>query len=266
MKGTGKIIVSMTSYPGRIKNVGMAIFLLLKQQTLPPDEIHLWLAIPQFTNKEADLPADLQKIIRHPKVKLHWLPENTYVHKRHEIFKIAAPEDCVFLIDDDVKYADNLIETVIGVHTKHPGCIVCYNNYTLHKYNGRHIIYENSQLGPGPHVNKVRWCGQSMIPAAIYPREILDNEHQAIRNRTSPVSDECWFQPWLVYHHIPIIFLKYGWGDDIDPSNGKDKGLVGWSHQIEANGYEKRDNWLHAVLVAYPQIYKIYQAEFKYDK
>ena len=66
----------MTSYPGRIKNVGIAIFLLLEQQTLPPDEVHLWLAAPQFPNKEADLPEDLQKVIKHPKVKLHWLPEN----------------------------------------------------------------------------------------------------------------------------------------------------------------------------------------------
>ena len=181
---TGKILVSMTSYPGRIKNVGISIFLLLEQQTLPPDEVHLWLAVPQFPNKEADLPEDLQKVIGHPKVKLHWLPENTYVHKRHEIFKIAAPEDCVFLIDDDVKYADNLIATVMGVHRKHPGCIVCYNNYAFHEYKGKRILYRNSNLWPGPHVNKVRWCGQSMIPASVYPKEVLNPIHQAIRNNT----------------------------------------------------------------------------------
>ncbi len=266
MVNTGKILVSMTSYPGRIKNVGKSIFFLLTKQTKQPDEIHLWLAEPQFPNKEADLPIDLRKVITHPKVVLHWLPENTYVHKRHEIFKTTGKDDCVFLIDDDVRYADNLIETVMGVHKKHPNCIVCYNNYTLHEYKGRRIIYKNSALGPGPHVNKVRWCGQSMIPVAVYPADILDDEHQRIRNQTSPVSDECWFQPWIVYFHIPIIFLKYGWGEDIDPLNGKDKGLVGWSHQIEPNGYEKRDNWLHAVVSAYPSIYSIYQSEFNYDK
>lgn len=265
MQGTtGKILVSMTSYPGRIKNVGISIFLLLEHQTLPPDEVHLWLAVPQFPNKEADLPEDLQKVIKHAKVKLHWLPENTYVHKRHEIFKIASPEDCVFLIDDDVKYADNLIETVMGVHRKHPGCIVCYNNYTLHKYNGRRIIYENSNLGPGPHVNKVRWCGQSMIPVSVYPQEILDDAHKMVRSKTSPVSDECWFQPWIVAHDIPIIFLSYGWGEDLDPDNGKDKGLVGWSHQKDSNGLEKRDNWLYSVIQSYPEILKKYRTLFHY--
>lgn len=266
MVNTGKILVSITSYPGRIKNVGISIFLLIEQQTLPPDEVHLWLAVPQFPNKEADLPEDLQKVIKHPKVKLHWLPENTYVHKRHEIFKIAAPEDCVFLIDDDVKYADNLIETVMGAHIDYPDSIVCYNRYDKHRYAGKHILYgEPCKMG-GPYLNQYRWCGQSMIPASIYPKEILDAEHQATRNKTSPVSDECWFQPWTVLHNIPIYYLSYGWGIDIDPDNGKDKGLVAWSHQKDDNGYEKRDNWLNAVLNAYPHIMKKYIKEFNYGK
>ena len=264
MQNSGKIIVSMTSYPARIKNVGMSIFLLLSRQTVKPDEIHLWLAEPQFPNKEADLPKDLQTILRIPSVKLHWVKTNTYVHKRHEIFKIAETADCVFLIDDDVKYANNLIETVMGVHKKHPNCIVCYNNYATHKYKGRRIIYENSKLGAGPHVNKVRWCGQSMIPVSLYPMEILDTAHQAVRDKTSPVSDECWFQPWIVLHDIPVYFLTYGWGEDIDPANGKNKGLVAWSHKKDSNGYEKRDNWLNAVLHAYPQILAKYKKEFNY--
>lgn len=266
MANTGKILVSMTSYPGRIKNVGKSIFFLLTKQTKQPDEIHLWLAEPQFPNKEADLPIDLRKVLTHPKVVLHWLPENTYVHKRHEIFKTADKDDCVFLIDDDVRYADNLIETVMGVHQKHPNCIVCYNNYALHEYKGKKIIYRNSTLGAGPHVNKVRWCGQSMIPSKLYPNEILDSQHQKTRDLTSPISDECWFQPWVVFHNIPIYFLSYGWGIDIDPDNGKDKGLVAWSHKKADNGYEHRDNWLHAVLSAYPHLMNKYRKEFNYGK
>ena len=264
MQGTGKILVSMTSYPGRIKNVGIAIFIILTQQTRKPDEVHLWLAIPQFPNREDDLPNDLKTMLKHPKVILHWLPENTYVHKRHEIFKIASPKDCVFLIDDDVKYSDNLIENVMRVHEAHPDCIICYNNYALHEYKGKQILYRDSTLGPGPHVNKVRWCGQSMIPVNIYPMEILDSEHQDIRNRTSPISDECWFQPWIVLHDIPIYFLNYNWGIDIDSKTGKNTGLVSWSHQKDSNGLEKRDNWLNAVLTAYPTILAKYVSLFRY--
>lgn len=266
MQNSGKIIVSMTSYPGRIKNVGMSIFLLLSKQTIKPDEIHLWLAESQFPLKENSLPADLQQLVKLPQVNLHWLCCNTYVHKRHEIFKIVEPDDCVFLIDDDVMYRPSLIESVMRLHRACPNSIVCYNNYHVHKYSGRHIKYEMSTLGVGPFVNKVRWCGQSMIPAGLYPQEILDAEHQAIRNKTSPISDECWFQPWVVFHDIPIMYAHYDWGVDIDPNNGKDKGLVSWSHKKCANGYEHRDNWLYAVLCAYPQLLNKYKKEFGYER
>jgi len=265
MQGTGKIIVSMTSYPGRIKNVGIAIYLLLYNQTLPPDEIHLWLALSQFPHKEYSLPTDLQLMLKLSRVKVHWLSGNTYVHKRHEIFKIVNPEDCVFLIDDDVMYKSSLIESVMRLHKASPDCIVCYNNYHIHRYNGMHIKYELSTLGVGPFINKVRWCGQSMIPAKLYPLPILTPENQAIRDKTSPISDECWFQPWVVYYNIPVMYAHYDWGIDIDPNIGKDTGLVSWSHKKCSNGYEYRDNWLHSVLHAYPNLLNKYKKEFGYE-
>lgn len=260
-----RVIVSMTSYPKRIANVAMSIFLLLTRQTRKPDEIHLWLSIEEFPNMEESLPEDLRAVLNHERVFMHWLLKNTFVHKRHEIFKIASDNDCVFLIDDDVRYDDNLIASVMLVHNEHRDCIVCYNNYNPHEYDGRHILYRNNKLGAGPHINKVRWCGQSMIPAKVYPKNILDDSHKDIRSKTSPVSDECWFQPWVVYNDIPIYYLSFGWGTDIDPDNGKNKGLVAWSHQKDENGYEKRDNWLWSVLSAYPDILNKYKREFNYE-
>lgn len=256
------IIVSMTSFPGRITNVGKSIFFMLSKQTMPPDEIYLWLAAPEFPNKELDLPKDLQTILKHENVHLHWLSKNTFVHKRHEIFKLTNDNDLVFFIDDDVRYADNLIETVVKTHTKWPNAIICYNQYSAHKYSGRRILYGRAlpEMKPMPNYN--RWCGQSMIPSKLYPKEILDDEHQAVRDKTSPISDECWFQPWTVFYEIPIFHLHYGWGDDIDATKGKKTGLVATSHKKDSNGYEKRDNWLNAVLDAYPNILDKYKNMF----
>lgn len=259
-----RIIVSMTSYPKRITNVGKAIYLLLTKQTVKPDEIHLWLAVPEFPNKENDLPNDVRMVLNMDKVFLHWLPKNTYVHKRHEYFKIAKDSDCVFFIDDDVRYNDKLIESVMNVHRKYPNCIVCYNHYNPHKYKGRKIIYRNCQYNNGLYINKFRWCGQSMIPAKVYPKEILKDEIQQIRDKTSPISDECWFQPWVVYYNIPIYYLNFNWGTEIDKTIKKSNGLVKFSHKKESNGYERRDNWLYAVLTAFPKLMDKYNLEFNY--
>lgn len=259
-----RVLVSMTSYPGRISNVSKSIWLLLFKQIRRPDEIHLWLAEPEFPNREKDLPQDLQKLLSIPCVKLHWVEKNTYVHKRHEIFKITNDNDCVFLIDDDVRYSDDLIRKVMETHDKFPNCIVCYNQYPRHQYSGRKIIYGIGAREIKPEANLNRWCGQSMIPSKLYPKDILSEENQSIRDITSPVSDECWFQPWTVFYDIPIYHLKYGWGIDLDSNKGKLSGLVSWSHKKDENGYEKRDNWLYDVLNKYPKILEKFKRLFNY--
>jgi hypothetical protein len=259
-----RIIVSMTSYPKRITNVAKAIYFLMTKQTLKPDEIHLWLSTEEFPNKEKDLPQDLQRILEVDAAIIHWLPKNTYVHKRHEYFKIAHENDLVFLIDDDVRYDDNLIETVVNTHKKFDSCIICYNRYPEHIYKGKKIIYGPSIAETVPLVNKNRWCGQSMIPAKLYPKECLSEENQAIRDKVDPISDECWFQPWTVYNDIPILHLNYGWGKDLDKNNSKWQGIVSWSHQVEANGLERRDNWLYGVLSSIPKLLDKYKRLFNY--
>lgn len=259
-----RIIVSMTSYPKRIMNIEKSIFYLLTKQTVKPDEIHLWLSIEEFPNQYDDLPENIKLLIDSDTIILHWVQKNTYVHKRHEYFKIAQDNDLVFLIDDDVRYADNLIETVINAYKKFNNCIICYNRYDKHEYKGKRIIYGPAINEIAPQINKVRWCGQSMIPAKLYPKECLNDEYQKIRDKTDPISDECWIQPWIVYYDIPIFHLNYGWGEDLSKNINKWHGICAMSHQKEANGLERRDNWLAAVLDAIPKLKEKYIKLFNY--
>lgn len=259
-----RIIVSMTSYPKRISNVSKAIFLLLTKQTLPPDEIHLWLAEPEFPNGKNDLPQDLQVMCNHDKVFLHWVPKNTYAHKKHEYFKIAAEQDCVFMLDDDVRYSDDLIENVMNAHKKFPDVIVAYNRYSSHIYNGMRIIYKDPTHGwESPRLD-TRLCTQCMIPAKIYPKEALSDENQKIRDAICPVCDETWLNPFVVHHNIPIFHFSYNWGIDISKSASRYQGLCVYTHVREANGYERRDNWLRAVLNAFPVFLNEYMQKFNY--
>ena len=263
-----RVIVSMTSYPGRICNVGIAIYFLLTRQTRKADEIHLWLAEPEFPSREKDLPQDLNSILEacDDVVFLHWLPKNAYCHKRHEIFHSAKPGDCIFIIDDDTYYADNLIETVMGVHMKYPEAIISYNVASCHKYQGKHMLYPESPVG-GPYVNLGRINGNSMFPFNAMPKEVYDLSNVEIRDRCTPICDESWITPWLVYHDVPIIWLNFGWGTEINPNRVKMwQGLVSQTHKIEANGLERRDNWLANVLDSFPEIKEKYERLFNYGR
>lgn len=68
-----KIIVSMTSYPKRIMYVSIVVNELLRQSRIP-DEIHLWLAEPEFPEREKELPIELRNQIDNGIVCMHWLP------------------------------------------------------------------------------------------------------------------------------------------------------------------------------------------------
>lgn len=262
-----RVIVSMTSYPGRISNVGKSIYLLLNFQTRKPDEIHLWLAEPEFPNREKDLPQDLHAMLNVDNVFLHWLPKNTYAHKKHEYFKIANNNDCVFLFDDDVRYADDLIENCMKAHNTFPEAIIAYNLYSQHIYRGKKILYNDGvQLDWSKPRYDTRLCTQCMIPANLYPKEALEQNNQDIRDKICPVCDETWLDPFRVKHNIPIFHFKYGWGEDISSSASHYVGLCVYTHQKEENGYERRDNWLENVLNTFPEIKKIYQDRFGYLK
>lgn len=261
-----KIVISITSYPKRIGNVGKTIFLILTKQTRKPDEIHLWLAEPEFPNKERDLPDDLTTIITTvPNVFLHWLPKNTYAHKKHEYFKCAADNDCVFLLDDDVRYSDDLIEKVMSAHEKFSNAVIAFNHYSAHIYYGRKIVYVNPKTGWNVPRYDTRLCTQCMIPAGIYPKEALTDENQNIRDRICPVCDETWLNPFLVYANIPIFHFNYDWGIDISKSASHYDGLCVYTHVKESNGYERRDNWLYAVLEAFPKFKDDYRKKFNYN-
>ena len=209
MTGRPRIIVSMTSYPARIKNVPMSIFALRKLQTRPPDEIHLWLAEPEFPMKAQNLPSELNVMIKAELVFLHWLPINTYVHKRHQIFKIVDPSDLVFLMDDDVIYDQNLISKVIQKHTEYPNSIINYNHYNDFNYNGETDV----------------WCGQSMIPAYLYPHDALKDSYQQFLIDHHIKSDEVYLNRWIKKLNIHVYNeLRCGWGTLIDNTIGYHSG------------------------------------------
>jgi hypothetical protein len=103
-----------------------------------------------------------------------------------------------------------------------------------------------------------------MFPVDVVPKEIYSQENESIRDKCTPICDETWITPWLVYYDIPIVYLNFGWGTEIDSRIKMYDGLVRYTHQRESNGLERRDNWLSAVLDAFPQIKEKYVKLFNY--
>ena len=76
----------MTSWKGRIKFVGRAIFYFLSKQTIKPDLFYLWLSEEEFPKKEKELPEDLLLICNQFKIKIQWIKQNEFCFKRWYIY------------------------------------------------------------------------------------------------------------------------------------------------------------------------------------
>ena len=256
-----RIIVSMTSYPKRIMYV-YEIILNLLNQTLVPDEIHLWLSEEEFVNKENDLPIKLKDFIDNNIIFVHWLKDNFYIHKRHEIFKYTSDDDLIFFFDDDILYPKNIIEDIVNKSNElNNEKVINYNMFHKHKYVGKHIKYT---LLFSNKEKYIMYCGHSMFPSKLYPKFLLEDSYIQKRTLLSPISEECWINPWLIWLDIPVICMDFHWGKEI-ARNVKKTGLCSWYYKRDEDGLSYKDKCLYAVLKEYPFIYEKYQRLFSYD-
>ena len=120
----GKLIVSFTSYPGRIDSVKQVLDSLYAQ-TLPADEIILWLAEDEFPNKEADLPKALKDDLLTNKFSLRWC-DNLGSHKKYFYAMQEYPEDIIVTVDDDTYYHPNSLQLLMEAHRRFPGAVAAF--------------------------------------------------------------------------------------------------------------------------------------------
>lgn len=114
-----RLIVSLTSYPPRIGCVHKVIESLFNQ-TVKADEIILYLSLEEFPNEEEDLPDVLRKLIGKKGFRIEWVKENLKSHKKYYYALQQYREDTVITVDDDMIYAETMINDLIREYRRFP--------------------------------------------------------------------------------------------------------------------------------------------------
>lgn len=111
-----KIIVGLTSWPGRINFIGQTLDSIVKQEILP-DEFYLILSEKEFPNKEADLPKYILDFKdQYSFFKIEWTSDNLKNFKKTlPLIKKYINDTSVilYIIDDDVYYEKNYIKDTL---------------------------------------------------------------------------------------------------------------------------------------------------------
>lgn len=120
-KRAQRVIVSLTSYPKRIKDVWLVIETLLRQ-SYKPDAVILWLAESQFDGIDS-LPPRLVAL-QERGLTIRFC-DDLRSHKKYYFALQEYAEDLVILADDDMFYPRDTIQKLMKMHKKWPQDICC---------------------------------------------------------------------------------------------------------------------------------------------
>jgi hypothetical protein len=146
LKESKKIIISLTSWPKRIVNVGNVINSLLNQE-IPPDLIELNLCELEFPNKKNNLPNDLKILLKKYKnIEINWVPKNTGVFKKiiPTIEKFYGTNYYLLSVDDDWIYNKKYIKTMIYYIERFNSDSFCLSKKS--KIIGNRMIYKSESF------------------------------------------------------------------------------------------------------------------------
>lgn len=202
-KNENRYIVSLTSFKTRIPKLWMVAESILRNK-IKPDRFILYLQLDSMNEVPQEL-KEMQK--RGVEIKLcstELRSHNKYYHAIKEF-----PDDCVITIDDDIFYRDDLIESFVSQHNRHPQAIIA---------NRAKRITEQSHLyKEWPDVEKP-FENIYMLPIGVggvlYPPHSLykDVLEKDAFKELCLTADDVWLACMSILQRTPKVFSNYKQG------------------------------------------------------
>lgn len=194
-----KLTVSLTSIPARMDKVWITIESLLRQ-TYKPDRIILWLAEDEF--RDVELPDKLKR--QQERGLQICYCENLRSYKKYYYTVQRYPDDYIVTVDDDIIYAEDMLEILVKTYRKNPGGIVCHRSHYIEKRRGKLCPYnewitynEREQIdNTYSFRNFFTSGGGTLFPAFRLRKELLEKDAFM---ELAPYADDVWlnFCAWI---------------------------------------------------------------------
>ena len=184
------IVVSLTSFPGRIHIVHKTIRTLLMQKT-KPDKIELWLAVEQFPQKV--IPEKLKKLDKFG-LTICWTTDSRSYKKL--IPTLTNNQNSIIITcDDDVYYKRTWLQRLYASYLKYPTDIHCHRaTQMIHSNEGWSAIGGGqSYYHEASFLNKLVGIGGVLYPPKSLHEDVSKKE---LFMKLAPTNDDIWF--WLM--------------------------------------------------------------------
>lgn len=176
LSGEGGCIVSLTSFPPRMKTLWMTIDTLFRQRVRPA-AIYLWLSEKDSPTRE--LPASLGPYVGQG-LEVMWIGDDLKPHNKYWYAfqkEAAGGRRCVVTVDDDLFYHPDTVGRLMELHEAHPDAVCANISVRLNgdKFSDR--IPVRTPEGPGDGLVGLGY-GAVLYPPAFYATcgEVLDTD------------------------------------------------------------------------------------------
>lgn len=205
------IVVSFTSYPPRISTVHRVVESLY-QQTMPADEIILYLSLDEFPEMESDLPDTLNRLNGQKGFRIEWVQGNLKSHKKYYYALQNYKDAVVITVDDDTVYAKTMINELVESHKRFPDAVsarrvrmIIKNSEGLEpygKWEGETYLDEYADIP------RMDLCAVG-IGGILYP--VFNRDHWSDKKMIFEMAeeqDDLWLKYNEIIDHIPIVYTK----------------------------------------------------------
>lgn len=137
-----RVIVSLTSYPGRFAHIHTALKSIMLQ-TVKPDKIIVWLDKDVGRDKLTPKMLELEQY----GIEYRAMPEDLMPHKKYFHAMQEYPDDIIITVDDDLIYAKDVIESLLKTHERYPKAVCARRVHKITKKSNGEIAPYNDWLG-----------------------------------------------------------------------------------------------------------------------
>ncbi|MGB9476025.1 MAG: glycosyltransferase [Candidatus Udaeobacter sp.] len=173
-----RVIVSLSTVPDRIGNLGPTIRSLLKQ-TRPPDEIVL--AVPEFSIREQRPYVVPKYISRLPRVRVlrcreDWGPATKFIGAIQDELAAGRANTLIMVVDDDRLYPRDALETYLFYSEQLPEAALCFRGAAMPStldWDDAKMIYGKDLREPRS-VAVITGCGSYLVRPRFFDQSLWD--------------------------------------------------------------------------------------------
>lgn len=197
------VIISFTSFPARINDVWKVVE-SLKNQSVLPEKIILWLSKEQFPTKDT-IPETLLKE-ESTLFEIRIVEEDIRSHKKFYYVMQEFPDKTFVTCDDDIYYHPDMLKHLVEASKQFPGCVIANKTRKISfDSEGNMMPYNKWETNQTPLSSEN--LIQIGVGGVLYPPKAL---HELTLRKDlffslTPMADDIWLNCMARMQGTPVV-------------------------------------------------------------